>query len=30
MILLTMNTNYEFDAININDNEDIYEALRRN
>ena len=30
MILLTMNTNYEFDAININDNEDKYEALQKN
>lgn len=30
MILLTMNTNYEFDAININDNEDKYETLQNN
>lgn len=30
MILLTMDTSYEFDAININDNEDKYEALQNN
>lgn len=30
MILLTMDTSYEFDAININDTEDKYETLQNN